>query len=62
LLLNTYFLLEVILVRLLPQAIYIRSWALYDWIYRAAVKLAPFDIPDIYEGVHDRHGLGGRQS
>lgn len=51
-LMNIYFLIDTILGAILPLSVYSRAWGLYDWVYRAAESVSPFDIPPIYEGIH----------
>jgi hypothetical protein len=50
-LLSVYFLVDKLTVTVLPQAVYPRVWFLYDWLYRAAVRIAPYEIPPVYEGM-----------
>jgi hypothetical protein len=50
-LLNLYFLLDRVVSSVLPLALCERIWPLYDWLYRVAVAVSPYDIPPIYEGI-----------
>ncbi len=51
LLLHLYFLLDNISAVTLREDLYAFMAPLYDRIYSAAVRIAPFDIPPIYEGI-----------
>lgn len=50
-LLLCYFVVDKLAAAVLPVAVYPRAWPLYDWLYRAAVRIAPYEIPPVYEGM-----------